>query len=87
MDQLTVIVHVLAPTGMLQLGGTENEVTVGGFGAHRAPLHELLGPHAALDGRVASEIPLSESSKIFRPKSKLAVSPGLEARLEICVPS
>lgn len=86
-DQLTVMVQVLEPAGILHEGGTTNEPSVGGFGAHRAPLHELPGPQAALEGRVASEVPLSESSKIFKPKSRLAVNPGLDARVEICVPS
>lgn len=85
-DQLTVLVQSLAPIGIVQ-PGAENDASVGGFGAQRAPLQVLEGPHAALDGRVASDIPLSESSKIFKPKSRVAVSPGLEAAVEICVPS
>jgi hypothetical protein len=87
MDQLTVIVQSLAPIGISQDIGTEKEVTVGGFGAHRAPLQELPTAQAALDGRVASVVPLSESSKIFKPKSRLAINPGWAARFEICVPS
>lgn len=87
MDQLTVTVQSLAPSGITQLAGTENETSVGGFGTQRAPLQTLLGPQAALDGRVASEVPLSESSKTVRPKSRVAVNPGWAARVETCVPS
>lgn len=87
MDQLTTRVHSLSPIAITHIAGTRKEVTDGGFGMHCAPFQVLDGPQAALDGRVASDIPLSESSKIFKPKSRVAVSPGLEADVEICVPS
>lgn len=87
MDQLTVIVQLLSPTGMLQLAGTEKEVTAGGFGAHWEPFHVLPVAQTALDGRVPNEVPLSEISKILRPKSSAATKPALDARVEICAPS
>lgn len=96
MDQLTMILQLLAPTAIVHVAGTVKESSDGdggggggggGFGIQRVPLQVLSLLQTALDGLVPSAVDPSESSKIFRPKSSVAVSPGWDAKFEISVPS
>lgn len=72
---------------MVQLIGTINEEATGApIGLHLLPSQLLPVSHEALDGRVPKSVGPSESSRIFKPKSRKTVVPADAAAFETKLP-